>query len=153
MSFSFWVQLFQHLSGMFNYLHLIASAQVLREVLIEIALWSGITGKSLGRKRGVTKLEHWYVGSLSCPSRRTQQESTQTYFSMGQGYFNYSSRGCTHLTTLCWSQCGLYVFPRAKSVQMHFRWIDNTQNSCGGKIISIIYSSKRLSAYKVVNSK
>lgn len=58
MSFSFWVQLFQHLSGMFNYLHLIASAQVLREVLIEIALWSGITGKSLGRKRGVIKLEH-----------------------------------------------------------------------------------------------
>lgn len=39
----------QHLSGTFNHLHLITSAEVLRQVLIKIALWSGITGKSLGK--------------------------------------------------------------------------------------------------------
>lgn len=93
------------------------------------------------------------MGSLSCPSRRTQQESTLTYFSMGQGYFNYSSRGYTVHTRLpCVEVNVVSMFPRAKSVQMHFTWIDNTQNICGGKIISIIYLSKRLSAYKVVNS-
>lgn len=117
-----WVQLYQsqHLSGMFNHLHLItlSSAQLLI-LLIKIALWSGITGKSLGRKRGVIKWEPWYVGSLSSPSSSTLQESTLTYFSLGQVYFNYFFLGCTHFGYLVLSSMWfLYLYVQGQCLRI-----------------------------------
>lgn len=127
----FWVQLFRRLSSTFNHLHLItlSSAQLRREVLIEMALWSGITGKSQGGKRAVIKREHWYVGSLSSPTRSTQRESTLTCFSLGQVYVNYFSAGCVHF--------GYLVLSSMRSLCFH------AQGQC------LRISEKLISSFKI----
>lgn len=99
--FSFRVQLFQHLSGTFNHLHLITSAEVLREVLIKIALWSGITGKSLGKEMWRYKIEALICRLTFKSLLENSAGVNPNILSLGQVYFKYSSRGCTHLTTLC----------------------------------------------------
>ena len=104
-----------HLSGMFNHLYLITlrSTQLLREVLITIARWSGITGKSLEGNVASQSVSA-DVGSLSSPSSSTQQESTLTYFSLAKSVSAEFLSNAVHTSRV--ELCMVFIFLCARSM-------------------------------------